>query len=127
MVRGIRGATTVGANTKEEIVEATAELLVEIVDRNGIDTHDIAATAFTATPDLNAEFPAVAARVNLGWNDVPLLCAREMAVPDAQPRTIRVMILVNTDKDPSELRHVYLRDAVNLQMRGTGSDGRSTN
>ena len=126
-VRGIRGATTAGSNTKEAIVEATTELLTELVGRNDINADDVAAVTFTATKDLNAEFPAVAARLGLGWTEVALMTAQEMQVPDGQPRTVRVMILLNTDKDPGELENVYLRDAVNLRLRGSKSDGRSAN
>ena len=125
MVRGIRGATTTEVNTKEAIVEATVELLREIVGRNGFEPDDVAAATFTATPDLNAEFPAAAARVYLGWKDVPLLCAQEMLVMHRPPRSIRVMILVTTDRAPADLEHVYLRGAVNLRMRGADSGGRS--
>ena len=126
-VRGIRGATTAESNRKEAIVEATTELLKELVGRNDIDANDVAAVTFTATTDLDAEFPAVAARVGLGWTNVALMCAQEMQVPDGQPRTIRVMILLNTDKAAGELENVYLRDAVDLRLRGSDSDGRSAN
>ncbi|MDD9994828.1 MAG: chorismate mutase [Dehalococcoidia bacterium] len=128
-VRGIRGATTANSNTKESIVEVTTELLTELVARNEIDADDVAAVTFTATPDLNAEFPAVAARLGLGWTNVALMCAQEMQVPDGQPRTIRVMILLNTDKDAAELENVYLRDAVDLRLRGSERerDRRSAN
>ena len=117
VVRGIRGATTAVENTREAIREATHELLVELVDANGIDPDDIAAAMFTTTQDLNAEFPAVAAR-QLGWTDVPLMCGHEMVVPDAQQRCVRTLVMVNTDKGPRELSHVYLRDAKNLRDRG---------
>jgi chorismate mutase len=117
VVRGIRGATTAVENTREAILEATRELLVELVEANGIDADDVAATIFTTTQDLNADFPAVAAR-RLGWTDVPLMCGHEMAVPDAQKRCIRALVMVNTDKGPRELSHVYLRDAKNLRDRG---------
>ncbi len=126
-VRGIRGATTADSNTKEAIVEATTELLTELVGRNDIDADDVAAVTFTATTDLDAEFPAVAARLGLGWTNVALMCAQEVQVPDGQPGTIRVMILLNTDKDAGELENVYLRDAVDLRLRGSESDGRSAN
>ena len=126
-VRGIRGATTAESNRKEAIVEATTELLKELVGRNDIDANDVAAVTFTATTDLDAEFPAVAARVGLGWTNVALMCAQEMQVPDGQPRTIRVMILLNTDKAAGELENVYLRDAVDLRLRGSDGDGRSAN
>ena len=126
-VRGIRGATTADSNTKEAIVEATTELLTELVGRNDIDADDVAAVTFTATTDVDAEFPAVAARLGLGWTNVALMCSQEMQVPDGQPRTIRVMILLNTDKDAGELENVYLRDAVDLRLRGSESGGRSAN
>ena len=126
-VRGIRGATTASSNTKESIVDATTELLTELVARNHIVGDDVAAVTFTATTDLDAEFPAVAARLGLGWTNVALMCSQEMKVPDGQPRTIRVMILLNTDKDAGELENVYLRDAVDLRLRGSESDGRSAN
>ena len=115
--RGIRGATTADANTRQSILDSTTEMLAGLVEANGLDVDDIAAAYFTTTQDLNAEFPAVAARL-MGWENVALMCGHEMAVPDAQPRCIRVMVLVNTDKSPGELRNVYLREAVNLRARG---------
>src|SRR5258706_9449972 len=93
--RGVRGATTVEANTQEMILVATRELLGEIVSANAIAPEDIASVLFTLTPDLNAEYPAAAAR-EVGWMDVPLMCAQEIDKPDALPRTIRVLILWNT-------------------------------
>lgn len=126
-VRGIRGATTADGNTKEAILNATAELLREIIVQNDIDQEDIAAATFTATADLNAEFPAMAARVILGWTDVALMCSQEIQVPDGQPRSIRVMILVNTEKNASALNNVYLKDAGNLRLRDADNDGRSRN
>ena len=116
-VRGIRGATTADGNTKAAILEATKELLEVLIEANDIETDDIASAVFTTTPDLNAEFPAVAAR-EIGWNYVALMCAHEMTVPDALSQCIRVLILMNTDKPPQELRNVYLRGAVNLRGRG---------
>ena len=115
--RGIRGATTAEANTREAILRATDELLREMVRANGITPDQIAAVWFTTTQDLNAEFPALAARL-MGWNHVALLCGHEMAVPDGLPMCIRVLMLVNTDKGPEELVHVYLRGARNLRERG---------
>jgi chorismate mutase len=123
-VRGLRGATSSDSNTKEAIVEATTELLKAMVDANDIDADDVAAAIFSTTPDLNAEFPAVAARRNLGWNYVALMCGHEMSVPDAQKNCIRVMVLVNTDKPAQELRNIYLRDAANLRTRGIEEQGR---
>ena len=117
-VRGLRGATTADDNTKDAILEATGELLGQLIEANGIDAEDVAAAFFTTTQDLNAEFPAVAAR-KLGWEHVALLCGHEMNVPDAQPRCIRVLVVVNTDKRADELSNIYLKEAVNLRARGT--------
>lgn len=117
VVRGIRGATTADENTREAILEATHELLVQLIEANGIDPDTVAAAMFTTTGDLNAEFPAVAAR-KLGWADVPLMCGHEMGVPDAQLRCVRVLVLVNTDKGQREVSHLYLRDAKHLRDRG---------
>ena len=118
-VRGIRGATTADDNTKESILEATRELLEKLVEANDIDPDHVAAATFTTTQDLNAEFPAVAAR-QMGWSSVALMCGHEMAVPDAQPHCIRVMILMNTDKSPQDIKNVYLREAKGLRSRGMG-------
>ncbi len=126
-MRGIRGGTTADSNTQTDILDATAELLAEIMARNDLEVDDIAAATFTATTDINAEFPAMAARRRLGWTDVALMCSQEMQVPDGQPRSIRVMILVNTDKAANELENVYLKDAVNMRKRDTDNDGRATN
>ena len=104
-VLGIRGATTAEANTRESILEATGELLQELVKANQITPEEVAAMIFTTTPDLNAEYPAQAAR-RMGWDDVALLGATEMAVPDGPARCIRVLLLVNTEKSQRELRHI---------------------
>lgn len=117
-IRGIRGATTADANTKEAIVKATKDMLEALVKANNIDPDDIASAMFTTTRDLNAEFPAVAARKHLGWNYVALMCSHEMDVPDALPSCIRVSILVNTNKRADEIVNVYLKGAVNLRQRG---------
>ncbi|MFH1140775.1 MAG: chorismate mutase [Chloroflexota bacterium] len=118
MCRGVRGATTARANAKEAILEATREMLEQLVKANGLQEDSIAAAIFTTTRDLNAEFPAVAARL-MGWRDVALLDAHEMDVPDGLPSCIRVLVLVNTDKQAHELVNVYLRGAANLRARGT--------
>ena len=115
--RGIRGATTADENTKEAIIEATKELLAGVVEANSFSTEDVAATFFTTTQDLNAEFPAVGAR-QMGWVDVPLMCGHEMNVPDAQPLCIRVLVLLNTEKSQKEMSHVYLKGATGLRNRG---------
>ncbi len=109
-VRGIRGATSVEANTKEAIIGAARELLAAILEANDFKVEDVASAFFTTTVDLNAEFPAVAAR-ELGWTNVALLCGNEMNVPGGMPRCLRVLIHVNTEKGAGDLRHVYLREA----------------
>ncbi len=114
MVRGIRGATTADANTREAILEATKELLEAVVEANDVQRDHVASVFFTTTPDLNAEYPAVAVR-EVGWVDVPLLCGHEMNVPGGLPRCLRVLMHVNTDRPPSEIRHVYLREATALR------------
>ena len=117
-VRGIRGATTADANSKEAILEATKELLGRLVEANDIDVDDVAAAYFTATDDLDAEFPALAAR-QMGWTKTALMCAREMNVGDGADRCIRVLLLVNTDKALEEIEFVYLKGASDLRSRGT--------
>jgi len=112
--RGVRGATTVNKNSKAEIISATKELLSEIIKANALNIDDIASIIFTTTKDLNAEFPAVAAR-ELGWNDTPLLCAKEIEVPGSLAKCIRVLLQVNSTKKPSEIKHIYLNQAVNLR------------
>ena len=116
-VRGIRGATTTDSNTSSGIIDATKELLTAMVGSNDIDIGDIAAIYFTTTPDLDAEFPPLAAR-QMGWESVALINSIEMDVPGAQPRCIRILILVNTKKSQKEIEFVYLKDAVSLRKRG---------
>jgi chorismate mutase len=112
--RGIRGATTVDANQADAILSATRELLEAIVFANGLRPEDIASAFFTATPDLDAAFPAQAAR-ELGWRDTALMCGPEMNVPDALPHCIRVLIHWNTDKRQDEIVHIYLKNAATLR------------
>ena len=112
--RGVRGATTVEANTREEILEATRQLLALMVRRNGIERRDVASAIFTVTKDLDAEFPALAAR-QLGWSDVPLLCGYEVSVPGSLDHCIRVLLHWNTEKPPEEIHHVYARQAERLR------------
>lgn len=123
--RGIRGAIMVSANNKESILAATGKLLMEMALANKIEGKDIAAIFFTTTPDLNAEFPASATR-ELGWpSSLALLCGHEMNVPNDLPRCLRVLILVNTDKGPEEITHVYLGEAKKLKDKlplSTGGD-----
>ncbi|MBX3436559.1 MAG: chorismate mutase [Planctomycetaceae bacterium] len=114
-VRGIRGATSVQENSAGEILDATRELLEEVLSRNGLtEFEDIVSAIFTTTRDLNASFPAEAAR-SLGMNAVPLLCASEIDVPHGLPRCIRVLLHVNTERSQKEIVHVYLRDAKQLR------------
>ncbi|MFA6430898.1 MAG: chorismate mutase [Candidatus Margulisiibacteriota bacterium] len=110
ILRGIRGAITVQKNEKKEIVEATKELLEKIISENSIEVENVASVIFTVTEDLNAEFPAVAART-IGWLDTPLLCTREINVPGSLPRCIRVLLHVNTDKKAADINHIYLKEA----------------
>ena len=116
-VRGIRGATTARLNSREAILEATGELLESLVGANEIEPDDVAAAFFTTTEDLNAEYPAVAAR-RMGWQHVALMCGHEMKVPADVAMCIRVLLLVNTDKAPKELSWKYLRGASGLRRRG---------
>lgn len=108
--RGIRGATTASANTREAILEATLEMLEQIVLANDVQSEDIASAIFSTTPDLTAEFPAVAAR-QLGWLDTALMCNHEMMVPGSLERCIRVLIHWNTSRRADEIVHVYVREA----------------
>lgn len=118
--RGIRGATMAEENTAEAIYGATKEMLVRLIEMNHIEERNVAAAYFTMTPDLNAGFPAAAAR-QLGWNSTALMCGTEIAVPDSLPRCIRVLILFNTDKEPQELVNLYLRGTEVLRLAGVES------
>ncbi|HSL30256.1 MAG TPA: chorismate mutase [Anaerolineales bacterium] len=114
-IRGIRGATTVVADQPDLILQATRELLEAILDANfKMESEAVASAIFTVTEDLRSTFPAQAAR-QMGWEMVPMLCAREIPVPDSLPRVIRVLVHWNTDIPQSEIKHVYLRDAVRLR------------
>ena len=108
--RGLRGATTTTANSREAILDSTRELLSELIAANQLEAHDVASAFFTVTPDLNAAFPARAAR-ELGWTYVALLDALAPSVPNDLARCIRVLIHWNTERAPNELIHIYLRDA----------------
>jgi chorismate mutase len=112
--RGVRGATTVDRNEREEILSATRQLVALLVRRNGIEAQDVASAIFTTTPDLDAEFPALAAR-QLGWLEVPMLCGHEITVPGSLQRCIRVLVHWNTDVPQQEIQHVYIRDAERLR------------
>jgi chorismate mutase len=113
-VRAVRGAIQVDANERDEILKGTAELVTSVLERNHIDPEDLISIVFTATPDLNAEFPAYAAR-QLGLADVPLLCSTEIAVPGSMPRVLRLLAHVETPLSRHDIRHVYLRGASALR------------
>ena len=114
-IRGIRGAITVSADEPDLILQATRELLEGILEENeGMQSEDVASAVFTVTDDLASTFPAQAAR-QIGWELVPMLCAREIPVPESLPRVIRVLVHWNTEIPQSEINHVYLRDAVRLR------------
>jgi len=112
--RGVRGATTIEVNTPEAILRGTLELLALMIRQNGIRQEDVASVIFTTSPDLNAEFPALAAR-QLGWLNVALMCFHELDVPGSLPRCIRVLLHWNTEKPSEEIIHVYIKDATRLR------------
>jgi chorismate mutase len=114
-VRAVRGATQIDADDRDQILEATTELVSEVMARNELSTDDVISVLFTVTPDLTAEFPALAAR-KLGFHEVPLLCATEIGVPGALPRVIRLMAHIETARPRSAVQHVYLRGATALRL-----------
>ncbi|MBD3332713.1 chorismate mutase [candidate division GN15 bacterium] len=114
MIRGIRGAVCASQNTKEAIYEATSRLLKAVMERNSLAQEDIISILLTATPDLNADFPAYAIRGN-GFKYVPVLCAAEIAVPGAMSSVIRMLVHARTDRAQSEVRHVYLDATATLR------------
>ena len=122
--RGVRGAITVTANDTKEILEATKELMEQIIAANGVCEEDVASVIFSVTADLDAVCPAVAAR-RLGWTHTALLCVQEMAVPGGLPRCIRVLMHWNTERPIGEIRHVYLREARSLRPDWVTNDVQS--
>lgn len=112
--RGVRGATTVTENTRDAILLATRQMLALMIRRNGMEPADIGSALFTVTKDLDAEFPALAAR-QLGWLEVPLLCGYEISVSGSLPQCIRVLVHWNTDRPQSDIEHVYIHEAVRLR------------
>ncbi len=113
ILKGIRGATTVEQNTKEEILDKTKELLLQLIAKNNIEKEKVASVFFTATADVNADFPAVAAR-SIGWVEVPLICAKEIDVPNSLKSCIRILIHYNVEPN-TEIKHIYLRGAKALR------------
>ncbi len=114
--RGIRGATTISADTKEEIKSATVELLNEIIKQNEIKTEDISFAIFTVTKDIRSDFPAKYARLYAGFKYVPMMNYLEADIKGSIEKCIRVMLNVNTDKKQNEIKHIYLKDAKNLRQ-----------
>ena len=112
--RGVRGAIPVASNTKTDILNAANKLLTALINENNIIANDIASAIFTTTPDLNAEYPALAAR-KLGWTNVALLCGHEMAIPHGLKNCLRILIHWNTNKSPEEIVHVYIDEAQSLR------------
>lgn len=115
ITRAIRGATTVKENAKEAIKLATAELLTEMMGQNKIKKQDISHVIFTLTKDINADFPAKFARIELGFDDVPMLCSNEIEVPGSLPLCIRVLMVVNSVLPQKEIHHIYLNEAKKLR------------
>lgn len=113
-VRALRGATTVDADSREQVTERVVELLTELLDRNGVDHDDIISVWFTATDDIRSMFPAEAAR-KVGFGDIPLICARELDIVGATPRCIRVLMHLVSERARAELHHVYLHGARGLR------------
>ncbi|NLK88134.1 MAG: chorismate mutase [Clostridiaceae bacterium] len=114
MVRAIRGATTINENSADEIYTATTELLEEMTVQNGIEPDDIVSIIFSVTSDLNAAFPAVAAR-QMGWTKTAMMCTYEIDVPGSLKKCIRVMMHIQSEKGNDELKYVYLREAKRLR------------
>jgi chorismate mutase len=112
--RGVRGATTADTNSSDDILKATRQLLALMVRQNGIQPEDVASAIFTTTPDLDAEFPALAAR-QLGWFDVALMCLHELDVPGSLRYCIRILLHWNTEKPADEVVHVYIKGASHLR------------
>jgi chorismate mutase len=113
-VRALRGATTIDADTVDQVRSRTVTLLEQLMTANGLDHDDIISVLFTATDDIHSMFPALAARHH-GLGDVPLMCARELDIEGSQPLCIRILMHVNTERDRTELHHVYLEGAANLR------------
>jgi len=115
LLRGVRGAITVENNSQSDICDRVIELLTAVITENNIQTEDIGAVIFSSTPDINAAFPAVGARM-MGWNEVPLFGTQELDNPNGVPRCIRVLILWNTDLPQTAIKHIYLRGATALRQ-----------
>ena len=123
-VRGIRGAIDVAKNDREEILSKTDVLLRALIRANGVKPASVAAAIFSLTPDLDAEFPAIAAR-RLGWTDVPLMCCQELRVAGSMEKVVRILLLVNTSRPASKIRHQYLGKTQRLRpdLAGRAAEG----
>jgi len=115
MMRGFRGATTISANSEQEIMTETRKLVLEMVQQNNIDPSDISHVLFSVTDDINAAFPAKVARELPGWSHVPVMCMREIDVPNSLEKCIRVMLLAKTDLQQNEVEHIFVNEAVKLR------------
>lgn len=115
MVRGVRGATTTETNEEKEILDATKEVIAQMITENDISPEQVAQVIITVTPDLNATFPAKVLRSFDGWTYVPVMCATEIDVPHALKQCIRIMMTINTDKQQTEIKHIYLKNAKQLR------------
>jgi chorismate mutase len=115
LIRGVRGAITVSSNTEEEIISATEELLAKVIELNQISPDSVASAFISTTEDINAAFPAKAMRKFEGWTYVPVMCMREIPVPNSLKMCIRIMMHVNTNKLQEKIVHVYLSDAIALR------------
>jgi len=113
-VRAVRGAVTVDNNSSEDVMNETIKLLSRMIDDNVINKDDIISIIFSTTHDINAAFPAAAAR-KMGWTDIPLMCTNEMDVPGSLPKCIRILMHINSDKTNAQLRHIYMKDARKLR------------
>ncbi|MCA1320744.1 chorismate mutase [Bacillus tianshenii] len=115
MIRGVRGATTINQNTEQEIIQRTEELLLKMIHANDIVAEDVAQVLISVTADITACFPAKALRNLEGWDYVPVMCTKEIAVPDSLPSCIRVMMTVNTEASQKDVNHIYLHAAQSLR------------
>ncbi|MFG6118453.1 MULTISPECIES: chorismate mutase [Thalassobacillus] len=115
MIRGIRGATTVQTNDREEIVERAYEMMMDLIDKNKVEAKNVVSVLFSATADLNAAFPAKSLRKIEGWTYVPVMCMQEIKVPDALPKCVRVMVTAETELQQDQVEHIYHYNARKLR------------
>ena len=115
MIRGVRGATTVTADSNEEVLQETARLAIEMANANGVDPESIASVIISTTTDISSAFPARAVRSLEGWTYVPVMCTHEMNVPGSLEKCIRLLMHINTDKTQQDIQHIYLNNAVQLR------------